>query len=298
MSRSLRTSAKAPDGKIYHKSISLKNYETEEEAQAFLKEWRDGIKDKKPTTKFSAEESRGISPKKQVESYRQIYRTKRQKEGSDDGIMPSGKFKLNIDYTTGSTFLLLGASKVGKTNLMKYIFENYYSDRKDYISILFAANRQSDVYDSVDKKVIKTHIFQAELVKSMVKLQRGTNNKYNFLLMFDDIVDHSTKDSETMKKLITSYRNSKISSIISIQASHLVNRSNRGNLNYITFHSFRDDSQIQDVMKEFIGSRPPFKNLKMDDKVDLYRKLVSDYHFLFLDTIKDIFVRTTVPFNY
>jgi hypothetical protein len=112
--------------------------------------------------------------------------------------------------------------------------------------------------------------------------------------MFDDIVQESAKNNETVKKLITSYRNAKISSIISVQAPKMVSRTNRGNLNYVTFHAFRNDEHIEDAIDMFLGSRYPFKGLKKEEKISLYRKLTDDHHFLFLDTINNIFYRSKI----
>ena len=270
MSRSLRTSAKNPiTGKVQVKTISLNKFESEEEAQKFLKEWRESIKGLKPKkeTKFT--------PKKEILNSSEI---------TELEFKP---FKPEFDFTTGNTWLLLGSSKSGKSTCMLDYYNRENEKYKDSVNILFAGNVQAKIYDDGDKKLIKTHIYENEIIKTIVKIQRGTKNKYKFLLMFDDIVDHSTKDSETMKKLITSYRNSVISSFISLQAPKLINRVNRGNINLITFHAFRNDEQAEDIIKQFLNSKKPFKGLKMDEKINLYHRLTANYQFIVLDTLKN-----------
>lgn len=271
MSKVMKTTAKDPiTGKTLSKTITLNKFNNEEEAKEYLKQWRESIKN--PTYEPEYEE-----PIK-----------------NNNNDLEFKKFNLILDYTTGNTILSLGSSKAGKTTLLKYIYNNYFEDRKDFISFLFAENAHSKTYDEINKKVIKTHIFYPDVVKKLHKIQRGTKNKYNFLLMFDDIVDSGMKNNEIVKKLITSYRNSNITSYISIQSPKLINKTNRGNLNYITFHAFRNDEEVKEVMYMFLGSRIPFKGLKEDEKVYLYNQLTENYNFLFLNTLENKLYRSKI----
>ena len=284
MSGSIRSSVKDPkSGKMVYKSVALNRFKTSEEAKQYMKDWRESIKKGDTIPEDTIPDATPITDAKQAEAIIMNIPADFTKD-----------LKMNINYKTGNTFLLLGSSKAGKTNLLKYIYDTYYKSEKNFISFLFAENVHDRTYNSVNNKVIKTHIFNPTIIKVIHKLQRGSKNKYNFLVMFDDIVQESAKNNETVKKLITSYRNAKISSIISVQAPKMVSRTNRGNLNYVTFHAFRNDEHIEDAIDMFLGSRYPFKGLKKEEKISLYRKLTDDHHFLFLDTINNIFYRSKI----
>lgn len=275
MSKVMKTTAKDPiTGKTLSKTITLNKFNNEEEAKEYLKQWRESIKNPTYEPEYEPEYEEPI------------------KNNNND--LEFKKFNLILDYTTGNTILSLGSSKAGKTTLLKYIYNNYFEDKKDFISFLFAENAHSKTYDEINKKVIKTHIFYPDVVKKLHKIQRGTKNKYNFLLMFDDIVDNGMKNNEIVRKLITSYRNSNITSYISIQSPKLINKTNRGNLNYITFHAFRNDEEVKEVMYMFLGSRIPFKGLKEDEKVYLYNQLTENYNFLFLNTLENKLYRSKI----
>jgi hypothetical protein len=279
MSKVMKTTAKDPiTGKTLSKTITINKFNNEEEAKEYLKKWREGVKNTKKESTIEPI----IEPI--IEKTNNII----------NNDLEFKKFDLILDYTTGNTLLSLGSSKAGKTTLLKHIYKNYFEDKKDFISILFAENAHSKTYDEINKKVIKTHIFYPDVVKKIHKIQRGTKNKYKFLLMFDDIVDAGLKNTDIIKKLITSYRNSNITSYISIQSPKLVNKTNRGNLNYITFHAFRNDEEVKEVMYMFLGSKIPFKGLKEDEKVHLYNKLTENYNFLFLNTLENKLYRSKI----
>lgn len=180
---------------------------------------------------------------------------------------------LQLDPKTGNSTVILGSSKAGKSTLLMYLYNKYY---KDYISVLFSDNPQIDLYK--DKKLIKSAFFIPQIIKDFHRINRNTKNKYEFCCLLDDIVNE--KEDEMLKRLVLSFRNSNISSIVSIQSPTLLNKSNRSSINNIIFFRFNTDEMIEQVIKFFLTS---FLTGKMEDKIKQYKDMTKDHQFIYLN---------------
>lgn len=253
--------------KHVYKTISITKH-GEDGAKKILDEWEKSVKSKKKEIKDVAILEDTMSKK----------------------LIPVTKFKVNISTDTGSTIAEVGASKSGKTTLMKHIYDNFIDDKK-FITILFALNMHSNIYDDLSKNVVKSKRFFPEVIKAAYSIQSGTKNKYNFVFLFDDIVGEDTKNSQTIKELISTYRNSKMSTIISLQGVQLLSKLNRANINYITFHHMNNDEAIEDNIKKYLSSYLGGKELNLADKISLYKEMTKNYHFLLLDNLNEKLTR-------
>lgn len=204
-----------------------------------------------------------------------------------------------LDKNTGNTILLLGASKSGKSTFIMALFDSLFGKSQDsckggYIPVLFSANKHAAIYkDNRLKGVMKCDKFNKDgilLVNQCQKINKTCDNQFNFLFMFDDIVDMSSKT--IIKKLILTYRNSNISSVISLQYPKLIQPSERGNINNVLFFSFNYYEIIESVIKLFLLHE--FRKMgftKMNDMVNKYKELTADYHFLYFNPKKNEFKR-------
>lgn len=196
---------------------------------------------------------------------------------------PLTPFDLELDYSTGNVLGFLMSSRSGKTTLCKYIYHNYFED-PNLVSILYALNLSNKIYDDYgDKKtLIKTYNFMPEVVQMQYKIQKKTKNKYNFLNMIDDGAS-GIKNNRVLGKMITTYRNSKMSAMITAQYSKQFSKENRTNFNYIFFGNQNTDEAIKDIIKDFVGGMFNGMKISIEEKVAIYRECTKDYRFIMMN---------------
>jgi hypothetical protein len=203
-------------------------------------------------------------------------------------IEPKTDFKLMLDENTGNTTLILGSSKMGKSTLLMKIYDDYYSD-KNIVSILWAGNPHIKVYEK-HKNLIVASVWDnksVEIIESQKKIQVGTKNKYEFCNMFDDVID--VRNSDLVRNLMLSYRNSKISSLISLQYPNLLAKSSRANCNNVICFKFVSDECIEVVIKMFFkGYLSSIGIKKMGDQINWYKKMTDNHSFIYLKPADNI----------
>lgn len=188
----------------------------------------------------------------------------------------------------GSSIVLWGKSKTGKTTLMLKILDEFYAplDNK-MLQLLFLQNPQAEIYDQVSHNAIVSETFHPEVISALHKVQRKTNNKYPTLVILDDQV--GIKNSLMLKKLILTLRNSAFSTIVSTQSHTLLAKQARGSVNFHIYKCFSSTESIEQVLKTMLMGYPPFNGAKnLREAVQMYMQLLpSDKPemFLFLDTL-------------
>lgn len=203
---------------------------------------------------------------------------------------PSKEVELDLDKGTGNTLLLLGASKQGKSCLLMYLFRKYYNT-KNYIATLFTISSQINVYKDLDGKdyLIRVPCFNNEgkkLIRMAKSLNTKTNNKYNFVFMFDDII--TAKHAAIIQELFLTYRNSNISCIISLQYGFLLSKQSRSNVNNICLFRFLSDESIEVVVRTYLQAW--FRKIGIhnrEDQMNVYKELTKDHQFLYLNPRED-----------
>lgn len=202
---------------------------------------------------------------------------------------------------SGNSIVILGSSKAGKTHVMKAIYDKYFKDvpkKMKLQSILFSINAHADVYKSLPSKVHVCNKFDShgmKLINQMKKINMIEDNKFNYLIMLDDIID--AKYSTILNNLILTYRNSNFSSIVSLQYPYLLSKGSRSSINQCIFGAFNTDESIESVIKSFLGSK--FSEMgfhTMPTQIAIYKKLTADYHFLYYYPRKDLLMRFKLVF--
>lgn len=187
--------------------------------------------------------------------------------------------EIELNEGTGNTTLLLGSSKVGKSTLLMSIYNKYYTDQ---ICVLFAHNPQISEYKdsrSAKKNLIVCNQFFPEVIRTEHRIQKKTKNKFAFCNFLDDILDD--KDQKVMKSLVLSLRNSKISSVISLQFPSLVNKSVRGNINNVILFRFNSDEGIKSAIDAFLGSTLRAMGISKNDEIMWYKQATKDHQFIY-----------------
>lgn len=159
---------------------------------------------------------------------------------------------LRLDQKTGSTVVIYGSSKRGKSTLMMYLYDKLI-ESKDYISTLFAGNPQLKMYS--DKRLIIGYGFgkqQSNYIMLQQFINIKLNNRYRFLNMFDDIIDQ--KYNGVVQKMVLTYRNSNISMIMCLQDLKMLSRQSRANVNHTIFFGNNRVEEDTIVINEYLKS--------------------------------------------
>jgi hypothetical protein len=193
-------------------------------------------------------------------------------------VLNAGSIELP-DSKFGCSMIMCGSTRSGKTTLLNYFFKRHF---QDHISILMSNSLHSDAYNYLKKKCVTSDFYFPELLKEMYKINHGTKNNYEFLAIIDDVPDK--REDPEMKRLMTIYRNSRISCIVCVQGATIVNKLARSNINYVFLGRMNSSSEIERNIKEYLQGHFP-SSLKMTEKIQLYKKLTENYQWIVLDHI-------------
>jgi hypothetical protein len=190
------------------------------------------------------------------------------------------------DPKFGCSFLLLGSTRSGKSTLINYLFEKYF---KKHISVLMSNSLQSDAYKPLKKHCVTSDLYHAEVIKAQYQINHDTENHYQFLDIIDD-VSHVRYDKQ-YQRLLTIYRNSRISAIVSAQALTMFDKNCRSNINFVLLGRLNSDTAIEGCVKEYLISYFP-RNVNMAEKVAMYRQMTENHYWFVIDNISGVIFRT------
>ena len=191
----------------------------------------------------------------------------------------------NREY--GISILLMGSTRAGKTCMMNYFYENIF--KQHFVTILHTTSIQSKVYKPLLNSCAVATEYHPELLVESYKINKHCDNHYEFLHIIDDVVDK--KNDAQLKRLLTTYRNSRISGIITGQSLTIFNSITRGNINYVCLGYLNSDAAVEQAIKTYLISYFP-KGMRLDDKIKTYRELTKDYHWIIIDSIHGDVFRT------
>ncbi len=189
---------------------------------------------------------------------------------------------LQLDKNTGNTTFIIGSSKAGKTTLLMHIFEKYYSSKK-WITTLFSVNSQIRAYRN-RKNLLRAPSLNRKAEK-FIRMEKFINlkckNKYNFANLFDDVI--AMRFNNLINNLIMTYRNSNISSIISLQYSNLLSKCARSNINNVIAFSFNTDEAIKLVVNTYLKATFAKMNILSEiGMINFYKKMTLNHGFIYI----------------
>jgi hypothetical protein len=195
---------------------------------------------------------------------------------------PAKSFALELPTNGGVSIGLIGASRSGKTTLMKYLFKTHF---KKHITTMYSLNPHADIYKDLDSKVIVCDEFHSELMREAQELNKLCGNKYPFLFISDDMVGTSIKNDKEITRALTVGRNCGVSTIFSFQGRTMMNAVGRNNLNFIAVLKQQTPLEWEAVIKEFLSMWLP-EGLTMREMVRFCQEATEDHQFFFIDNIK------------
>jgi GTPase SAR1 family protein len=178
------------------------------------------------------------------------------------------------------SFGVIGSSKSGKTTLIKYLLKHQFGDD---MKIFMTQSPQADIYSSIKSECAFAPAYIPDIIKMCSQINKGTKNHYPFLVIVDDVV--GVKNDQTMTKLLCLYRNHGISAIVGGQDLTLLSATGRANLNHIILMAQRTSNRVEDNVKHFLRGYFP-RNLTMDERIELYKRLTDDHCFLHIDALE------------
>ena len=205
-------------------------------------------------------------------------------------VINAGSIELP-DPKFGVSFILCGSTRSGKTTMLNYLWKKHF---QDHISILMSNSLNSDAYNMLKKKCVNSDYYFPEILKECYKINHGTKNQYEFLAIIDDVPDK--REDPEIKRLLTIYRNSRISCVICAQGLTMMNKLARSNINWVMLGRMNSSSEIERNIKEYLQGYFP-TSMKMTEKIQLYKDLTSDYKWIVLDNINGIMSLTKLQPN-
>lgn len=190
------------------------------------------------------------------------------------------------DPKFGCSFIVVGSTRSGKTTLLNYLFKKHFMN---HISILMSNSLQSDAYTFLKKNCITSDFYHPEILKDMYKINHETKNHYEFMVVIDDVPDK--RNDPEIKRLMTIYRNSRMSCFVCAQGLTMMDKLSRGNINFVLLGRMNSSEEVERNIKSFLQGHFP-TTMKMSEKIKLYRQLTENHQWLVLDQINNHFFIT------
>jgi len=181
--------------------------------------------------------------------------------------------KLPDTETGGITMAMVGSTRSGKTTLLKHVLPKFF---EKYLGVLMSPSLHAPVYDDISKGMVKAPLYTPKVIDEMYSINRKCDNHYPFLVVLDDVV--TAKFDKTLMKSFTIYRNSGITTIMSVQNPIILNSVTRGNINIILLGYLNSDEAVEKAVRMFCYASIPGKNIEA--KIHEYKRLTSDHHWL------------------
>jgi len=182
----------------------------------------------------------------------------------------------------GFSIILCGASRSGKTTVMKYLVKKFFTK---HVCCMFTMNRHADIYADMGNKIIVSDNFHSELLREAQEINSLCDNKYPFLFISDDYVSPAIKNDPEITRVMTIGRNCNVTSLWSMQGRTLMSAVGRNNANYIVILKQQTPLEWVNVIKEFLSMWLPI-GMTMKEMVEFCKLATMDHQFFFIDNIE------------
>jgi hypothetical protein len=187
---------------------------------------------------------------------------------------------------TGSTFLLLGATKSGKTTLLVDQLNLLDPGAYDLI-ILFTNSPHATPLARLrpDLNTVVVEGFRPEVVTSLRQKNIATKNRFRFLTILDDVLE--SKNDSTLNAQLLFFRNSNISTVFLVQDVKMVSRCARGQVNHVVIFGWPTPDPVRhanmtfDILgwakEEMLREDPDLsaRSIRKDDAIRFVQKKIE-----------------------
>lgn len=199
-------------------------------------------------------------------------------------VLETKKFDFELPENGGVSVALLGSTRSGKTTFLKYLLDKHFPK---HLKVLMSNSIHAPIYKDM-KDMVKSPLYIPKLVKEGYMINKETKNHYDFLYILDDIC--TGKFDKELLKLLAIYRNSNLSTIISLQSPILLNSATRGNLNYVLLGKQNSEEQVEKIIKMYLTSYLDGKN--MTEKIRNYKALTEEHYWIVINNLDGSIYRT------
>lgn len=260
-------------------------------ADEIINDNRNKLETKKRLEKLKTIEIKEVEP---VKTKEQIKKTNFELKDIKLNEILKGDVIADGKKKSGSSFLYLASSKAGKSYLMAETLRRLNNKLKSVLDekpILTVMSNTLGLDKSMYKTLSTETIFSEyspELINEISEIAKMTDKKFSFIISLDDII--SEKNDLQLKKLILTYRNLNIYSLIALQAPSLFNKSNRGSVNHI-FIGRQNNAEIAvDVIEKFIlgcynEKEANYIKGKPEELLDWLNKETKDHNFIYINML-------------
>jgi hypothetical protein len=202
--------------------------------------------------------------------------------------------------SSGVTTLLMGSSFSGKTYLLIQEL-NLIKPFIEYdLIVMFTESINVPGLEKIKERpdVLMKEGFNSSIPEFLKKLNSALGLRFKFLLILDDIISEKSSRKSTLGAMITTYRNSNISSIVLLQYPTLIEKCTRSNFHRIIITGMRSSESNQALCSRFDICTWAKKRmiLEGDDgkitKDDIYeylkKLLMTDGMVLYIDLKKSL----------
>jgi hypothetical protein len=282
----LRISAYSPDGKQHFKSLNTTHY-TPTEIDSITLAFKRHIQTGKKPKDFN---HYNVIKKTVIDEIKPLKPNEDDSSDSDSSVSvgKGSHFErrsldsLELPENKAMSFCCIGSTRSGKTYALNYIWNKIF---KKHITVLMTLSGHADIYKGYKNTAVISDGFHKELIEEPMKINKDTNNNYNFCLIFDDLAMEG-KISNSMTKLLTIGRNSGMSAIISGQKMTMLSSTGRTNINFVLCFKQNTETAIEDTIKTFLRSYFP-RGMKMSEMISMYKDITQDHNFFCIDTLND-----------
>jgi hypothetical protein len=176
----------------------------------------------------------------------------------------------------GTTMLILGSSGCGKTTILRYLLNEFYSKKPcpnggTWICLFFTSTSDSDALQGIDKltNVIICNTLEEDIIEWCKRLQDRfgkLRTKLSFLIILDDMV--AIRYKKIIEQCLLTFRNSNISSIICMQYLKNIPPSIRSSIYFVISLSSINLANIQLLNDTYFSNIMPGKTVR--EKVTAY----------------------------
>jgi hypothetical protein len=193
---------------------------------------------------------------------------------------PAKKFNITLPENGGTAWALIGCSRSGKSTLMKHIYKEYFNK---HIGVMFTMNSHAPIYKDF-KNILVCSEYNNEVLTDMQKINAGTKNKFDFVVVSDDYVSPKIKSDPEITRFLTIGRNCGCSSIFSFQGRTLMNSVGRNQVNYVCIFKQQTTKEWKNIIDEYLDMWLPL-TLSMNEKIQFCKEATVDHQFFMIDNI-------------
>jgi hypothetical protein len=203
-----------------------------------------------------------------------------------DVIHDSKQCMQSKEKNNGVTYVIIGSSGCGKTTMIsEVLLKKVYGSMadKEYIITVFTESEHSDALDELDKKIlIDPAGFDSQMFAWFYQTNTDFDKAYNFVAMLDDCIH--IKHNKELEKMFLIYRNTNITSLVSLQYPNLIPKPVRTSVYYAFCFCMNNDEGIEVILEAYLRCYLPGKNKA--EKILSYRRWTNGHRFFLVDNLE------------